>query len=53
MTQDSEVRALADIYVSTHVTVEVEGSWVSASEAVHLIEQPLHVITAWNPALRE
>jgi len=44
-----DLNCLADLYLATHVTVEVDGGWVSAPEAVGLIGQPLHVITAWNP----
>ena len=46
---DEELERLAGLYVATHVTVEVNGGWVSAPEAVGLIGQSLHVITAWNP----
>ena len=46
---DEELKRLAELYLSTHVTVEVNGIWVSAPEAVGLIGHSLHVITAWNP----
>ena len=49
MNPDEELERLAELYVATHVTVEINGGWVSAPVAVRLIGQPLHVITAWNP----
>ena len=48
-TPEDDPARFEDLYLSTHVTVEVNGIWVSAPEAVGLIGQSLHVVTAWNP----
>jgi hypothetical protein len=40
---------LPSLYLKTEVSVEVEGRLVPASTAVASHNDPLHVITGWNP----
>jgi len=42
----------ASVYVAAIVTVEINGTWMTAPEAVATVGQDLHVITAWNPGPR-
>jgi len=46
---DPAPHALAAIYLAAVVTVEIDGQWMSAEEAVVGVGEDLHVITAWNP----
>lgn len=40
---------MAELYLKTIVTVELDGEWISAFNAAARQVAPLHVITAWNP----
>ena len=39
---------LSPLYLATHVTIEVDGTWHPAQFAIGSLPH-LHVITAWNP----
>lgn len=49
MSTDPTPHALAAIYLAAIVTVEIDGQWMSADNAVMSVGEDLHVITAWNP----
>jgi hypothetical protein len=46
---DDDPSRFAEIYVSTHVSVQVDGEWLPAQLAVSRIGKSLRVLTAWNP----
>ena len=39
---------LSPLYLATHVTIEVDGTWHPTQFAIGSLPH-LHVITAWNP----
>ncbi|MBU6330499.1 MAG: DUF3293 domain-containing protein, partial [Acidobacteria bacterium] len=42
-------RWLRNAFLATDVRVEIDGEWVGAEDAAHVLSRPLFVITAWNP----
>jgi Family of unknown function (DUF6308)/Protein of unknown function (DUF3293) len=41
--------SVANLYLKTNVTVEIDAEWVSAFDVASSQVAPIHVITAWNP----
>ncbi len=48
MSDTSSHEELADVYLATRVTVEIDGQWIDAPIAGSWLGT-FHVITAWNP----
>lgn len=44
-----DLKALAELYLATEISIEEHGDLVPASHFSGLVDGVLHILTAWNP----
>jgi hypothetical protein len=50
--EGSENENIIDVYLSSVVTILIDGEWYPASAAPKMLGEPLFMISAWNPGVQ-